>query len=57
MPTFSSHAYPAPPPRRKNVKKVNKNAKNFKFQNPLTCMYLTQPIFRENLNIQNFDIF
>jgi hypothetical protein len=35
-------------------KKINENDKNFKFQNPLTCMYLTQPIFRENLNFDTF---
>jgi hypothetical protein len=29
--------------------KINKNDKNFKFQNPLTCMYLTQLTFMENL--------
>jgi hypothetical protein len=35
-------------------KKINENDINFKFQKPLTCMYLLQTTFRENLN---FDIF
>jgi hypothetical protein len=35
-------------------KKINKNDKNFNFQNPLTCMYLMQSTFMKNLN---FDIF
>jgi hypothetical protein len=44
MPTPLPHA-------EKTSKKINKNDKNFRFQNPLTCMYLTQPIFIENLKI------
>jgi hypothetical protein len=44
---------PTVPVQKKN-KKINKNDKNFKFQNPLICMYLTQPTYRK---ILKFDIF
>jgi hypothetical protein len=50
---------PTPPPSpraraEKMSKKINENNKNFKLQNPFTCMYLMQLTFMENLN---FDIF
>jgi hypothetical protein len=41
-----------PPRAVKMSKTINKNDKNFKFQNPLRCMYLTQPNFREFLKIR-----
>jgi hypothetical protein len=37
------------PTQKKYLKIINENDKNFKFQNPLTRMYLTQPTFMENL--------
>jgi hypothetical protein len=40
------------PPRRKTSKKINENDKNFKFQNPLIRMYLTQPTFMKNLKFR-----
>jgi hypothetical protein len=42
------------PGAEKMSKKINENNKNFKIQNPFTCMYLTQPSIGENLNLIYF---